>query len=114
MKATLPSTLPISTPRPARWRCVSGASRKGDLETFPAPNGRRRCQLQRVVTDVPLGQAVEQLLERDFGLESREVGAEAVVDALPEGEMWAVLAADVVDIGTAITLRVAIRRSHQQ
>src|SRR4051812_26894799 len=98
MKATLPLSLPISTPRPARWRCGSGASRKGDLETFPAPNGRRRCELQRVVSDVPLGEAVEQLLERDSRLEPGEIGAEAVVHALAEGEVRTVAAPHVVHV----------------
>ena len=44
-------------------------------------------RLHAVVVDVPLGEAVEQLVERDPALEPGEAGAEAEVEAVAEGEV---------------------------
>ena len=52
-----------------------------------------------VVVDVPLGEAVEELVERDPALEAGEVGAEAEVEPEAEGEVLDVVAVDVEDVG---------------
>src|SRR4051812_43357018 len=63
-------------------------------EAVPTPDGG--LVEQRVVdVDVPLGEAVEDLVERDPPLEARERGAEAEVDPVPEREVMPHPPADV-------------------
>ena len=75
---------------------------------------RRRRQLDAVVVDVPLGEAVEELVERDASLEPGERGAEAVVDAPPERQVPGVLAAHVELVGAFVATRIAVGRADQQ
>ena len=65
----------------------------------PAAHGRGRRELHAVVVDLPLGEAVEHLVERDPALEPGERGAEAEVEAVAEGEVLAVVAVDVEPVG---------------
>src|SRR5262245_2636885 len=53
-------------------------------------------------------EAVDQLLEEDADLEAREVRAEAVVDALPEGEVGVRVAQEVEAEGLAEDALVAV------
>ena len=63
-----------------------------------------------VVVDVPLGEAVEQLVEGDPALEAGEAGAEAEVEAEAEGEVLDVVAVDVEDVGVVVAAGVAVGR----
>src|SRR6478672_6005739 len=113
MKATWPSSLPMCSSRCIRYVQRSRCSAEHEAHALPATNGRRRRELHAAVVDVPLGKAIEQLVERDSPFEAGEVGAEAVVQAEPEGEVADVLAMDVEDVGVVVAARVAVGRSHQ-
>ena len=75
---------------------------------FPAPDRGRGREPHAVVVDVPLGEPLEQFVERDAALEPGEVGAEAEVDPVPEGEVLDVVAVDVEDVGVGVAARVAV------
>src|SRR5689334_1943667 len=53
---------------------------------LPAADRRRGRELDVVVVDVPLGEAVEELVERDLAFEAGQVRAQAVVHSVAEGE----------------------------
>ena len=63
----------------------------------------------RLEVDVPLGEAVEHLVERDAALESGERRAEAVVNAVAEPEVLADLAMNVEPAGILPPTLVAVR-----
>ena len=89
-------------------------SREDERHPLPAAHRRGRRQLHAVVVDVPLGEAVQQLVEAHATFEPREVGAEAEVEALAEREVLDVVAVDVVDVGVGVAARVAVGRREQQ
>jgi hypothetical protein len=60
--------------------------------------------------DVPLGEAVQQLVERDPALEAGEARAQAEVDAVAERQVRDVVAVDVEHVGIGVATRVTVRR----
>src|SRR5436309_3908333 len=100
MNATLPSSLPMSL-------LASGsASADVDGEGFPAAHRRGRRQRGVVPVDLPLREPLEDLLERDACLESRERRAEAVVRPDAEGQVLPNLAVHVVAVRVVPLRRV--------
>ena len=81
-----------------------------DGQRLVAAHRRRRGDLGAVEVDVPLGEALQHLVERDPAFEARERGAEAEVDAVPEREVLADLAVDVEAVGVVEAALVAVRR----
>ncbi len=69
--------------------------------------------MQAVVVDVPLRPAVEQFVECDAALQPGQVGAQATVHALAEGEVGDVVAPDVERIGVVVAPGVAVGGSEQ-
>ena len=67
-----------------------------------------------VVVDVPLGPAIQDLLQRDSTFEAGEAGAEAEVGAVAEGQVTDVVAVDVEDVGLLEATIVAVRRRHDR
>src|SRR6202042_2587159 len=67
-------------PSPARVSPpVTGIPRRPDPQLLPPAYGRRRRELCCVVVDIPLGPAVQDLVQRDAALQPGEVGSQAVV-----------------------------------
>ena len=64
----------------------------------PAANGRRRGQRSIVEVDLPLGEPLEDHLQRDATLEACQSRTEAVVRADAKGHMLMRLAMDVKNI----------------
>ena len=60
--------------------------------------------------DVPLGEPLQHLFERDAALEPGQRGAEAEVDAVAEREVLADLAVDVEPVAVGVAPVVAVRR----
>ncbi|OLT02145.1 hypothetical protein BJF90_05240 [Pseudonocardia sp. CNS-004] len=73
-------------------------------------------RLPRVALDGEPRKAAEQLLDGDPGLEARQRGAEAEVDAVPEGELVgaADAAVEVDPVGVGVGAWVAVGRQHPQ
>src|ERR1700730_7563544 len=92
--------LPRSSPS---WRLRAEQLGKHQPQSLPAANGGRRRQLHTVVIDVPLSEAVEQLVERDPSFQARQVRAEAVVQPLTEREVADVVAVDVEVVGVLVS-----------
>src|SRR6202000_2272060 len=66
---------------------TSAKSGQDDAQPLPAAHGRGRRQLRRVVVDAPCGPAIEDLVQRNTAFQAGEVGAQAVMDALAEGDV---------------------------
>ena len=79
------SRAPLAVPRSAAPHSPSG--RGG--ERLPAPHRRGGRQLGVVHVDLPLGEPVQHLVERDPAFEPGQRGAQAEVDAVAEGEVLA-------------------------
>jgi hypothetical protein len=62
---------------------------------------------------VPLGEAVEDLVERHAALDPGERIAQAVVEAVAEGQVRQPLAVDVEAVAVHEPPVVAVRRAHQ-
>ena len=71
-------------------------------------------QLHAGVVDVPLGEAVQELVERDAALEPGEAGAEAEVEPEAEGQVLDVRAVDVEDVGVLVAAGVAVGGGQDQ
>src|SRR4051794_18832092 len=83
--------------------------RRVDGKSFPAAD-RRGAGLPGVLpVDVPLGEALQHLVECDPSFESRQRGAEAEVDAVPEGEVMVDLAVDVEGVAVVEPAVIAVR-----
>ena len=70
--------------------------------------------LARVAVDLPLGEPLEHLFERDAPFEAGERGAEAEVDAEAEREVLADLAVDVEPVAVRVAPVVAVRRADEE
>src|SRR5271163_2594201 len=62
-----------------------GASRRTHRQRLPAPHGRGAGTLCFVVVDLPLGEAVEHLVERHAAFQAGQRHTQAEVDAVAEG-----------------------------
>src|SRR6478609_9692907 len=92
------------------WLTLRGA----DRESLPAAD-RRGARLARVVpVDVPFGEALQDLVERDPPFEAGQRGAEAEVDAVPEREVVIDLAMDVERVAVVEPAVVAVGRSVEE
>src|SRR5258705_9845508 len=104
-------------PAPRRMPVAAEPRRDGsELDREPQPAlhvlgaGALRLGLaHRVVGDAP-----EELLERDAGLRARHVHAEAEVDAVAEAEHAARAAQDVEAVGLREFALVAVRRGEEE
>ena len=65
---------------------------------------------RRVLDEPRVLHAAEELADRDLGLQPRERGAEAVVDALAVADVLVVRAFEVESVGVLEPFRVAVRR----
>src|SRR5205814_3345835 len=63
--------------------------------------------------DLPLRESLQHLRERDSALQPSERGAEAEVDAVPEGEVLGDGSMDVEGVRIRVTTFVSVRRAHQ-
>src|SRR3546814_6334336 len=63
-----------------------------DRKRLPAPDHRHRGHARAGQVDLPLGEALQDLLDHDPSLEPGEGGAQAEVDAVTEGEVLTGLA----------------------
>ena len=96
-----------------RWRGVGRGAHGTTTGSVSQPRtvevGAKRAPSS---VDVPLGEPLQQLVERDAAFEAGERGAEAEVDAVAEGEVLADLAVDVeaVAVGEAAVVAVGRRR----
>src|SRR5882757_5561859 len=102
----------ISTEALRRQR--PGSSRQDEAELLPSPDRGRGRQPGGVVVDVPFRPAVEQLVERDPALQTRQVRPEAVVHALAEGDVRDVVAVDVECVGFGVSAGAAVGGAEQQ
>ena len=76
--------------------------RDDQRHALPAADRGGRGEPHAVVVDVPLGEAVEQLVEGDPALEAGEAGAQAEVQAEAEGQVLDVVAVDVEHVGVRV------------
>ena len=75
---------------------MSATSLRGeDRELLPAAHGGRAALDRVLVVDLPVGPALQHLVEGDAALEPRQRGAEAEVQPVPEAQVVADLAVDV-------------------
>ena len=88
--------------------------RRRDRQRVPTPQVAVEHELRVVPVDLPLGEALQDLFERDAALQSRERLADAVVGAEAEREDLARLALDVEAIGIRDVSLVAVRRRDEQ
>lgn len=65
----------------------------------------------RIIGEAELGQALQQVAERNASFQSRQRRAETEVDAMAEGEVGVRLAADVKPLGGHKVPRIAIGRA---
>src|SRR5271156_2415815 len=72
----------------------------------PSTHGGRRRQCSTVEVDLPFGEALQDLLERDPPLQPGQCRAQAVVGADAEGEVLARLAMNVENIAVRRELAV--------
>src|SRR5262245_34163039 len=79
----------------------------------PAPNALSVRFFRILVVDVPIGPALEQLLERHSGLHAGQCCTEAEVQSLPEAQM-ACRPVDVEAIGVPEVTFVAVRGAVDQ
>src|SRR5437763_8526911 len=89
-------------------------SRREHREPLPTPDGGGRGQPRVVDVDFPLGEPPEDLSERDAALEPGEGSAEAIVDAVAEGELWADAPVDVEPVTVGVVTVVAVGRSDEE
>ena len=87
---------------------------KRDRHDAVAPHVSRVHAHEPGFVDGEVGEARQQLLERDAGFEAGEGGAEAEMDAEAEGDVVGGVAVDVEDVGVRPAALVAIRRGEQQ
>src|SRR4029450_6656237 len=73
----------------------------------------RRGEVRTVQVDVPLGESLQDLLERHATLQARERGAEAEVDSVSEREGLAVRAVDVERVAVREPSVVAVGRADE-
>ena len=66
--------------------------------------------LRVVPVDLPVGEALQHLVERDPSLEPRERGAEAEVEAVAEAQVMVDRAVDVEAVAVGEVPVVAVRR----
>src|SRR5438067_4335517 len=83
-------------------------------QRFPAPHGRCAGHLGVLPVDLPLGEALEHLVEGHSTLEAGERSAEAEVDAVPEAQVVADLATDVEAVAVGEPALVAVGAPVQQ
>src|SRR6202044_2604878 len=93
---------------------VWATSRRAHRQGLPTTDGRGVGPLGLVVVDLPFGEAVQPLVERDPSLQPRQRSAEAEVDAVAEGLVAADLAADVEAVPLGKVAFVAVGRAVQQ
>src|ERR1700733_12794156 len=62
-----------------------GASRRAHRQRLPAPHGRGAGALCFVVVDLPLGEAVQHLVQRHAPFQAGQRHTQAEVDAVAEG-----------------------------
>src|SRR5262245_63999379 len=77
-------------------------------ERLVAPDGGRRCELRAVPVDRPLGEAVQNFVERRPTLEAGQGGPEAEVRTVAEGEVLADLAVNVEPVTVRMTTVVTV------
>ena len=65
------------------------------------------------MVDVPLGEPVQELVQRDLSFEPCEVRAQAVVEPVAEREVLDVVAADVVGIWVGVAAGSTVGRHEQ-
>src|SRR6476660_2703452 len=101
LSTTAPTRAYVSAPRDdgvtARRR-----SRREHRERLPPADRRRLRHCRPVRIDLPLGEPVKYLVERDPALEARERGTKTEVDAEAEREVLDHLTMDVEPIGIRI------------
>src|SRR5689334_16793511 len=112
--------------RTAQRRIHSATVMRRLLAGASAPSPHAQCQrrLDGAAQDARLvlhrarerdaGKAARHLGQADLDLEPCERGAEAEVDAVPEGEVRVRIARDVEPLGIGELRGIAIRRCHQQ
>src|SRR5262245_18631639 len=110
MTATLPSSSFTGDP----FSRMSDLSADGHGEGLPPANGLGGREHDLVVVDLPIREAVQDLVEHDPSFEARQRGAETEVDAVAEGEVLADVAVDVEAIGMLVGALVAVGRSDEE
>src|SRR5262249_28045220 len=99
-------------PEPSvRTRDASGGEHR---ERLPAPDSRSRRELGVRPVDFPLGEALQNFLERHPPFEARQRRAEAEVGAVAEGEVLADLAVNVEAVTVRVTTVVAVGRPKEK
>ena len=90
--------------------------RIGKVETgrLPAAHGRRAALHRVLVVDLPVGPALQHLVERDAALEARERGTETEVQPVAEAQVVTDLAVDVEAVAVGEPPVVAVRRPVEQ
>src|ERR1700761_4971542 len=110
MNATLPSTRPVIVTSSLRW----DYSTDDRGHRVPATHGGRRRQCGTIEVDLPFGEALQDLLERDPPLEPGQRRAQAVVGADAEGQVLTWFAVDVENVAVRRELAVvAVGRADQ-
>jgi len=74
----------------------------------PAPHRRGGRATSLLAVDLPIGEAVQHLVEGDRALETRQRSTEAVVRATPEGDVLADLAMEVESLRVAVAALVVV------
>src|SRR5438128_1584887 len=82
-----------------------------DGEILPTANGRRVRLHRAVPVDLPGGETVEHLVERDAAFEPGEGRSKTEVDAVAEGQVVADLAVDVEAVAVGELAIVAVGRA---
>src|SRR5271163_1529744 len=90
------------------------ASRRAHRQCLPAPHGRRARPACLVVVDLPLGEALQHLVERHPAFEPGQRRTEAQMDAVAEGLMPADVAVDVEAVAVGEMPLVPVGRAVQQ
>src|SRR5688572_20403937 len=110
------ASTPVTSTRIACAFAIAPSVRSADVDGhgLPSAHRRRRRELDVVVVDFPVGEPIEHFVERDPTLESRERGAEAVVESVAEREVLTFVAVDVEAVGLGVAPLVAVRGPDEQ
>src|SRR6202042_2500845 len=108
MNATLPSTRPaiISSFHYLCLNSICCGSTDDCRHRVPSTHGGRRRQCGTVEVDLPFGEALQDLLERDPPLQPGQCRAQAVVGTDAEGEVLARFAVNVENVAVRRKLAV--------